>query len=134
MKSWRAIPTDSQKDLCEFLCRKKYSEDTIGVHIGCTILGLSKLKLLTTLYSFTEHLSVSHIRLLYIDTDSIYLALCTRELKQLISDDFSNNSHDIEKRCKNVSRAKLNWKSFKKDVFVNSPSESVSSIFVLFYI
>ena len=66
LKSFRIIPTESQRLIIEHIYNKKRVTDRIAVHIGCTILGLAKLRLMKTLYSFTEYLSTKHIKLLYI--------------------------------------------------------------------
>ena len=66
LKSFRIIPTESNALLVELINNKKKVTDRIAVHIGCTILGLAKLRLMKSLYSFTEYLSLSHIKLLYI--------------------------------------------------------------------
>ena len=108
--------------------------------MGAVILGLSKLQLVQTLYSFTDCFSLKHFRLCYLgkpkdyttylniylkDTDSIYFALCCDALDDILGQNPTDINHYTQNEL-SVKREK--WEFIKKKFFVTRDWDEVSYV------
>ena len=105
-------------DVFEINSKPKSVKDDKLPHVGSAVLQLSKLHLLKFIYFLEEHLEPGGFKILYLDTDSIFLAL-TKTLD--MPENFEGNYFGTWRAAFSrivKNNMKLSWEENSKKWFV----------------